>query len=531
MKISTRKTRRPRALTRTVTAFSLATVMVAGGAALATAAESGVRAAGAALTPAADCAALGALTLADVQVTAATEVAATASVPGYCRILGTEVGTEHDLEVRLPDEWLNRYVQNGGGGFDGRIPSIPDSQLSLGAVAAANNGGHRDPSGAALLGNPEAQARYAHTAIETTARFSKELAARYYGAVPVKARAYGNAFGHANGTVNQGRGATPFNARTAEPSYSYYVGCSNGGRGALNAAAKYSDEFDGVIAGAPTQNLDGQIAAWTRMAKLALPSAEEVAAIEAVIVAKYDALDGLKDGIVSNMEAVDFNPSTDIPAEIGLTAAETEAVAAVMSDVVAFGETIYSRYSVPGAGDRYGLGVGHMRNLVLNDPTWDPSTFDIQTYLPTIQEAIGTLGSNASAQGLADFMDEGKKVMVWHGTADPLLSENDTVREWYEVREAAGDSVADDNSRLYLAPGVAHCRGGEGADNFDLLPAMIDWVEGDLAPGTVIASKLDPATGAALFTRPLCEYPTYPRYSGVGDTNDAASFDCVESTP
>lgn len=529
MKVSTRETRRPRALTRTVTAVSLATVMVAGSAGFATAAETGVSAAGAALTPAVDCAALGALTLADIQVTAATEVAATASAPGYCRILGTEVGTEHDLEVRLPDEWLNRYVQNGGGGFDGRIRSIPDSQLSLGAVAAANNGGHRDPSGAVLLGNPEAQARYAHTAIETTARFSKELAARYYGAVPVNARAYGNAFGHANGTVNQGRGATPLNARTAEPLFSYYVGCSNGGRGALNAAAKYSDEFDGVIAGAPTQNLEGQIAAWTRTVKLQLPSAEEVAAIQAEIVAKYDALDGLKDGIVSNMEAVDFNPSTDIPSEIGLTAAETEAVAAVMSDVVAFGETIYSRYSVPGAGGA-GLGVGHMRNLVLNDATWDPSTFDIETYLPTIREAIEALGSNASAQGLADFMGEGKKVMVWHGTADALLSENDTVRKWNDVREAAGDSVADDNSRLYLAPGVAHCGGGAGADNFDLLPAMIDWVEGDHAPGTIIASKIDQATGAARFTRPLCEYPTYPQYSGVGDTNNAANFKCVENT-
>jgi feruloyl esterase len=234
------------------------------------------------------------------------------------------------------------------------------------------------------------------------------------------------------------------------------------------------------------------------------------------------------------MEAVDFEPATDIPAEIGLTAAETEAVAAVMSDVVAFGTTIYSRYSAPSAaaaGYAPFLGVGHMQNVVLNDATWDPSTFEIETYLPTIGQVIEALGFNASVQGLTDFMSEGKKVMVWHGSADALLSENDTVRKWHEVREAAGDAVADDNSRLYVVPGVDHCGGGAGADTFDLLPAMIDWVEKDVAPGTIVASKIDRASGATLFTRPLCEYPAYPRYSGVGDTNDATSFNCVENTP
>lgn len=498
MKAVPGETPKPRVLTVAATAVSLAMVMVTGGvASFATAADDTERRG--MVAPEADCASLGSLTLADVQVTAVTKVAATANVPGYCKVLGTEVGTEHDIEVRLPDEWQNRFIQNGGGGFDGSLRAIPDSQLNLGAVAAANNGGHRDPSGAVFLGNPEVQALYAHTAIETTARFSKELAARYY---------------------------------MAEPSFSYYLGCSNGGRGALNAAAKYSDEFDGVIAGAPTQNLGGQIAAWTRTAGLQLPSAEEAAAIQAVIVAKYDALDGLEDGIVSNMEAVDFDPATDIPAEIGLTEAEAEAVAAVMTDVVAFGETVYSRYSAPAAaaaGYAPFLGIGHMQNVILNDATWDPSAFDVETYLPTIERVVGDLGFNASARGLANFMDDGKKVMIWHGTADALLSENDTVRNWNEVRKAAGDPVADDNSRLYMAPGVDHCGGGAGADTFDLLPAMIDWVERDLAPETIIASKIDRASGATLFTRPLCEYPTYPRYSGAGNANDAANFKCVEN--
>lgn len=491
--------RASRARLSSVAMVSLAAILISGGAICpTTAAGSDGSTTGSRHGRARDCRALAGTTLVDVRVSAATRVARAGAVPGYCRVLGTEVGTEHDIEVRLPDTWRNRYVQNGGGGFDGRIGQIPDAELRLGAVAAANNGGHRDPSGEALRGDRQAQVRYAHAAIETTARFSKKLSTLYFG---------------------------------REPSFSYYQGCSNGGRGALNAAAKYAGQFDGVIAGAPTLNLTGQIAAWTRTAALQLPSREKVAAIQAEIVSRYDRLDGLTDGIVSNVEAVDFDPTTDIPAEIELTKAESEAVTAVMNDVTAFGETVYSRYSVPGAGGA-DLGVGHMRNLVLNDATWDPASFDVETYLPTIHQVVDLeFGFSPSAEGLADFLREGNKVMLWHGTQDPLLSENDTLRKWDEVRHLAGAGVADANSRVYLAPGVEHCGGGPGADTFDLLPKLMSWVESDVVPGNVVASKVDRATGARLFTRPLCEYPTYPRYSGRGDPDVARNFGCVRNAP
>ena len=148
--------------------------------------------------------------------------------------------------------------------------------LSSGAVQTANNGGHRDPSGAIFLNNPLVVQRYAHTAILTATQFGKAVTNAYYG---------------------------------QEPKYSYYEGCSNGGRGALNAAAKYGDEFDGVIAGAPTRNLTGQIEQWTRASALTLPSVAKLTAINAAAVAKCDALDGATDGIVSNWQACKFDPT------------------------------------------------------------------------------------------------------------------------------------------------------------------------------------------------------------------------------
>lgn len=455
----------------------------------------------AASMPVAACESLVGQTIENVQVTAAAKVAATESLPAYCKVNGTQVGTQHDMELRLPDVWQQRYVQQGGGGFDGSIPAVGRTNVALAqnAVLAAGNGGHRDPSGAVLLNKPEVVQLYAHTAIPVVTKFGKAVAEKYYG---------------------------------HRPNYSYFQGCSNGGRGALNAAAKYGTEFDAVIAGAPTRNLPGQIEQWTRASALAMPSATKLAAINSAAVAKCDALDGARDGIVSNWAACQFDPTTDVPASVGLTAAEASSVKALMTDLkLSDGTTIYSGYGV-GSMAQWGpayasLGVGHMRNIVLNDATWSASTFNVDTYYPTITNVIdGKYGFDASVSGLSSFLRSGKKVMIWHGSDDALLSHKDTIRTWQPVVADAGAAVA--NSKVYIAAGVNHCGGGPGADTFDLLKPMMDWVEQGVEPGTVVASKLN-ATGGTLFTRPLCQYPQFPKYNGTGDVNSASSFQCTSS--
>jgi hypothetical protein len=436
-------------------------------------------------------------TIGNVQVTAAVPVTATATLPAFCKVNGTEAGTQHDMEVRLPETWTQRFVQQGGGGFDGSIPGIGATNVALseGAVLSANNGGHRDPSGNVLLNNDPVVQRYAHTAIATATKFGKAVTAKYYG---------------------------------REPSYSYYQGCSNGGRGALNAAAKYGTEFDAVIAGAPTMNLSGQIEQWTRASKLAVPDNAKLAAISAAAVEKCDALDGVRDGIVSNWASCQFDATVDVPASVGLTASEAAAVKSLMTDLkLVNGTTIYSGF---GTGQLSGffafLGVGHMRNVVLHDGAWDPATFDVDTYYPIITAAIdGKYGFSASATGLADFMRSGKKVIVWQGSDDGLLSHKDTLRTWETVKAAAGSAAA--NSKVYIAGGVNHCSGGAGADRFDLLKPTMDWVEKGVEPGTITASKV--TNNVTQFTRPLCVYPAFPKYNGTGDVNSASSFTCSTS--
>lgn len=452
--------------------------------------------------PARECASLVGEVYYNVTVTAAEHVPAANGIPAFCRVRGHEPGTDHDLEVRLPDQWQGRYVQRGGGGFDGSIPPLPMSAtaLRLGAVQGVNNGGHRDPTGAVLVDNPRGVERYAHVAIMIATRFGKAVTQAYYG---------------------------------QSPHHSYYEGCSNGGRGALNAAAKYGSEFDGVIAVAPTFNLSGQIAAWTQLAALSLPSAEQFGRIHAAAVARCDLQDGLKDGVVSNWQRCDFDPGRDVPRDVGLTAEQVAAARALMRDLQgADGTVLYSGFGVgdmaPGAPAFSAFGTGQMRHIVYNDLNWSPAGFSLEKDLPAIRKVVDDQYQfSASVSGLVQFMRDGGKVLVWHGSDDALLSHKDTIRTWADVTRAAGPELARDASRLYIAPGVAHCAGGPGADSIESLSAMIDWVEQGKAPGTLLATKRDPRSGAAAFTRPLCEHPAWPRYRGRGDPDKAESFECV----
>ena len=79
--------------------------------------------------------------------------------------------------------------------------------------------------------------------------------------------------------------------------------------------------------------------------------------------------------------------------------------------------------------------------------------------------------------------------------------------------------------RLFMVPGMGHCSGGPGTDQFDFLTALEHWVERGAAPDKIIASH---RTGGVVDrTRPLCPHPQVARYSGTGNVNDASSFACI----
>ena len=140
------------------------------------------------------------------------------------------------------------------------------------------------------------------------------------------------------------------------------------------------------------------------------------------------------------------------------------------------------------------------------------------------------------ASDLSVLKNRGAKMMVYHGTADPIFSSDDTTA-WYDTLRSANGGSASNFSRFYRVPGMNHCAGGPATDQFDMLTPLVAWVERGQAPDSVTANARGPGNAAAVNadvpaswsatrSRPLCPYPQVARYNGSGDVESAASFSC-----
>ncbi|WP_443027682.1 tannase/feruloyl esterase family alpha/beta hydrolase [Sphingomonas sp. UNC305MFCol5.2] len=121
---------------------------------------------------------------------------------------------------------------------------------------------------------------------------------------------------------------------------------------------------------------------------------------------------------------------------------------------------------------------------------------------------------------LNSFTSHGGKILFYHGVSDPWFSAYDTLDYWQRAAEANGPAWAD-ASRFYMVPGMGHCGGDTAFDKFDLLGAVVDWVETGKAPAAVLSKRTEPEPA----TRPMCPWPAYAHYTG-GDPHKAESFSC-----
>jgi Tannase and feruloyl esterase len=135
------------------------------------------------------------------------------------------------------------------------------------------------------------------------------------------------------------------------------------------------------------------------------------------------------------------------------------------------------------------------------------------------------LTDTASWTNLSTFAGHGGKLIFYHGLSDPWFSALDTVGYYERIANANGGmNRVSDWSRLFLSPGMGHCGGGRALDDFDLLTAIVDWVERGQAPTRVKATGM----GMPDTSRPLCPYPQFAHYKGTGNPDDATSFECRE---
>ncbi len=485
--------------------------------------------------PSKACDSLSAFKATDLVSVEARIVPATADAPQHCRVSGV-IAPEIAFEVNLPDRWNRRFYMIGNGGLAGEALDNPgrtsqrSSALAHGFVMAQTNTGHdarKEPSGSFVLSNPQKAIDYASRAVRVTADTAKKVAREYYGK-PV--------------------------------SRSYWNSCSNGGRQGLLEAQRYPDDFDGVVANAPWVDQTGFTvgALWNERALTEAPvPLAKLNTVAEHVMAKCDAIDGLKDGLIDDPRACPFDPARDVPrcregedSDDCLTGAQAATLKKIYDGPTSKGRPFFPGYmygseavvTAPNGAAAstwtgmivrarpdtkpadFALAEGVMRYLVFDPPKpdYDFRTFDFDRDTELLDRWGGL--ANATSTNLSAFRRKGGKIIMSHGWADQILQPLASVR-YYEQVVASNGSKTTDFLRLFMVPGMAHCGGGVGPDRNDAVTAVIDWVEKGLAPASLVASQV--TDGRIVRTRPLCPYPQVARYKGQGSIDDAANFSCV----
>jgi feruloyl esterase len=483
--------------------------------------------------PRRSCESLASVTRAGLVSLRARVVAATPAAPEHCRVTGV-IDPEVAFEVDLPARWNSRFYMTGNGGLAGQAVDGPlggdrAAALTHGFVIAQTNTGHdaqQEPGGTFILSNPQKAIDYAYRAVHVTAETARAIADAYYGS-PV--------------------------------TFAYWNSCSNGGRQGLIEAQRFPDDFDGIVANAPWTDQTGFTmgAMWNQKAMTEAPvSPAKLTLLAERVVATCDAVDGLEDGLIDDPRACRFDPARDVPACAAgadgpdcLTPAQAAAIAKVYGGPVGNGRSLApgfmpgSEVVTTGRGGRASAWVGTiaptgpeakpadfnlaeniMRYLVLDppQPDYDYRTFDYDRD-PALVQRWSEL-ADAKDPDLSAFRASGGKLIMTYGWADQILQPMMGVNYYESVRATHGEST-DEFARLFMMPGVTHCSGGVGPDQVDAVTAVIDWVETNRAPDSLLASKV--SDGEVVRTRPLCPYPQVARYRGQGSIDDAASFRCV----
>lgn len=449
----------------------------------------------------------------------------------HCKVTGV-IGTETHFELLLPDDWNGRFFMGGGGGFVGQVVNTAWQTVNLGYATVGTDTGHRgaitDASWA--LNHIERQLNFGYLAVHQTAEVAKAIIHAYYG---------------------------------SDPQYNYFIGCSRGGGQGMMAAQRYPEDFDGIVAGAPAFDWSGLAAEMIHNIQLNFPDPDNLSSpvispanrrlLATQILETCDALDGVEDGVMTDPRDCNFDRTSipacpdDRPGAHCFTAAQRAAIERIYAPVANEQTPIYPGQPYGGENDPEGwqnwitgindtlyartqgqvpslvwvFGTEIYKYFVFNNPDWDYTAYDYANWRDDTRRMSSML--DATDPDLGAFNAHGGRLILWHGWSDPVLNAHRTIAYYEAV--AKHDPKARDDLRLYLMPGVLHCRGGAGADVVNWLKPITAWVEHGKTPERIIATKLD-ERGAVVRTRPLCPYPQRAVYTGEGSTDKAASFTC-----
>jgi hypothetical protein len=489
------------------------------------------------------CAELSQLKLSEVDITKAEMISAGTTVPppypgapaigplpAHCKVDGVMKrrkgvdGQEFGIgfAIALPESaaWNGDFMMQGGGGGNGII-SYPAGAnyagekpaLSRGFAVASTDTGHRAKTGAfdfSFMRDQQAYLDFAFLANAEVAGVAKQIIAHYY----------------------------------AKPAaYSYFVGCSTGGREGMILSQRYPTVFNGIVSGDPAMRTglsNLAIAQWIPVAynQAAPKDASGKPEIDKFLtdddrklfmdglLKQCDAKDGVADGMISDPMGCDFDPAV-LACKPGQkeTCIAPEKITAIKKAFAgpknAYGTQVYP-------GFLYDAGIattGFVPGLLALGKNGLFGPYTTATELDVDKAALHASDPlvEPASTNLSTFSGNGGKLIFFHGDSDPWFSALDTLGYYRSLAEGNGGADKVDGwSRIFLVPGMAHCGGGPALDQFDMLSAVVGWVEKGAAPDSVVA------TGKAFpgRSRPLCAYPKHAQYSGNGNSQDASNFRC-----
>lgn len=440
-------------------------------------------------------------------------------LPAFCRVAATLRPTsdsEINIEVWLPEgaAWNGKLKGTGNGGWGGSIDTKELAEgVARGYATASTDTGHTSGRASFAMGHPEKLTDFGYRAIHLMTVAAKQLITAYYGSAPKLA---------------------------------YFQGCSSGGRQALMEAQRFPADYDGIIAGAPTNNwtpmMFGRI--WVAQATLSDPASyippSKYPLIHAAVLNACDAMDGVKDGVLEDPLKCHFDPAV-LTCKAGadgpdcLTAPQVAAAKRIYTPATnsLTGDMIFPPMergselawrTLAGGPEPIQLANDYFKYVVFDNPNWDFRTLNFDGDLAkALQRDGGTL--SATNADLRPFFSRSGKLIQYHGWTDQQVMPENSINYSKAVVATVGKATAEASYRLYMAPGMGHCGGGDGPNTFDMLGAMELWREIGTAPTSILASH---ATGGKVDrTRPLCPYPQTAKYKGNGSTDDAANFSCA----
>ncbi|KAI3400618.1 hypothetical protein diail_2330 [Diaporthe ilicicola] len=460
------------------------------------------------------------------------------SVPtNLCRValqIATSGKSGVVAEIWLPQSWNGRLVTTGNGGLGGCIDySSIAYTVKNGFASVGTNNGHNGTSGIQFLNNTEVVVDFAWRAVHIGVEAGRKMLQPFYG---------------------------------DDAGKSYFLGCSLGGRQAIKATEMFPEDFDGVVAGSPAVDFDNLYSWRARFYPITGPAGSPDFITPAVwktlihneVLRQCDTIDGVADGIIEDSMLCHFDPA---PLLCGASSNNSTCLSSSQVEIVKKvfetyfwenGTLLYPRMNPGGEimsadglydGQPWPLSEGWFRYAVYNNPNWDPASYNLTDAEYAQNVNPGTIRTWPSS--LSAFQDRGGKIVMFHGGQDNQITSFNSPRFYAHLASGMNytSEQMDEFIRLFRISGMFHCNGGPGAwvvgqlggasaqGAFDresnVLAALVDWVEQDVAPDTMTGTKFvnDSAALGVAFQRRHCRWPLRNTYLG-GNSTDPDSWEC-----